>query len=407
MKKITLTALFCAMFMAPSVVNAQEVTYVEDPAQGYTFNRFQDNWFIEAEGGAGVMLSQKDQEADFGDRYGWKGNLAIGKWFSPIIGVRIGGEFNQMKGVVDPNGVNGALGVRKDKEKINGYFAQQFNNIGAFGDVMLNLTNWWCGYRPGRVYNAVAYAGMGVHWVYEKENQGEGDWKYAAGADHSRNFSFRAGLLNTFALSKHVNFLLDLRFDMLQDHVDGFGQRSWVEYPSVLLGFSYKFNKTDWTAPVVPVCPTYKYTDAEGDALVARLQAADAKIASLEQQLRDCLNKKPVEQVKNDAPLATIYYPIGKSYITGVQKKVVNAVANVMTQNDKNYVLTGWADNYTGSAKINTKLRKDRVAGVKKALIGKGVAASRLDAQINDGNLTNFGAKSASLDRAVTINEAK
>lgn len=407
MKKITLTALFCAMFMASSVVNAQEVTYVEDPAQGYTFNRFQDNWFIEAEGGAGVMLSQKDQEADFGDRYGWKGNLAIGKWFSPIIGVRIGGEFNQMKGVVDPNGVNGALGVRKDKEKINGYFAQQFNNIGAFGDVMLNLTNWWCGYRPGRVYNAVAYAGMGIHWVYEKENQGEGDWKYAAGADHSRNFSFRAGLLNTFALSKHVNFLLDLRFDMLQDHVDGFGQRSWVEYPSVLLGFSYKFNKTDWTAPVVPVCPTYKYTDAEGDALVARLQAADAKIASLEQQLRDCLNKKPVEQVKNDAPLATIYYPIGKSYITGVQKKVVNAVANVMTQNDKNYVLTGWADNYTGSAKINTKLRKDRVAGVKKALIGKGVAASRLDAQINDGNLTNFGAKSASLDRAVTINEAK
>ena len=118
MKKITLTALFCAMFMAPSVVNAQEVTYVEDPAQGYTFNRFQDNWFIEAEGGAGVMLSQKDQEADFGDRYGWKGNLAVGKWFSPILGVRLGGEFNQMKGVVDPNGVNGALGVRKDKEKI-------------------------------------------------------------------------------------------------------------------------------------------------------------------------------------------------------------------------------------------------------------------------------------------------
>ena len=407
MKKITLTALFCAMFMAPSVVNAQEVTYVEDPAQGYTFNRFQDNWFIEAEGGAGVMLSQKDQEADFGDRYGWKGNLAIGKWFSPILGVRLGGEFNQMKGVVDPNGVNGALGVRKDKEKINGYFAQQFNNIGAFGDVMLNLTNWWCGYRPGRVYNAVAYAGMGIHWVYEKENQGEGDWKYAAGADHSRNFSFRAGLLNTFALSKHVNFLLDLRFDMLQDHVDGFGQRTWVEYPSVLLGFSYKFNKTDWTAPVVPVCPTYKYTDAEGDALVARLQAADAKIASLEQQLRDCLNRKPEVVEKDDAPLATIYYPIGKSYITGVQKKVVNAVANVMTQNDKNYVLTGWADNYTGSAKINTKLRKARVAGVKKALIGKGVKASRLDAQINDGNLTNFGAKSASLDRAVTINEAK
>ena len=78
-----------------------------------------------------------------------------------------------------------------------------------------------------------------------------------------------------------------------------------------------------------------------------------------------------------------------------------------MKNENSNYVLTGWADNYTGSDKINTKLRKDRVAGVKKALIANGVDGSRLDAQINDGNLTNFGAKCASLDRAVTINRAK
>ena len=105
--------------------------------------------------------------------------------------------------------------------------------------------------------------------------------------------------------------------------------------------------------------------------------------------------------------MATIYYPIGKSKITGVNTKLVNAVANLMKESDKNYVLTGWADNYTGSDKINAKLRKDRVNGVKKALVKKGVKADRLDAQINDGNLTKFGAKSASLDRAVTINEAK
>ncbi|MGM9811595.1 MAG: OmpA family protein, partial [Muribaculaceae bacterium] len=151
----------------------------------------------------------------------------------------------------------------------------------------------------------------------------------------------------------------------------------------------------------------WKYTDAEGDALAARLQAAEAKIADLEKQLRDCLNRKPEVIEKDDAPLATIYYPIGKSTITGVNTKIVNAVAEVMKQSDKNYVLTGWADNYTGTDKINAKLRKDRVNGVKKALVRKGVAADRLDAQINDGNLTNFGAKCASLDRAVTINEAK
>ena len=126
------------MFMGSAVASAQEVTYVEDPAQGYLFNRFQDNWFIEAEGGAGVMMSKFDAKADFGDRIGWKANLAVGKWFSPLLGVRLGAEFNQMKGVaVGPN----AIGYRANGKAVDNYMPQQFNNIGGFGDVMLNITN--------------------------------------------------------------------------------------------------------------------------------------------------------------------------------------------------------------------------------------------------------------------------
>ncbi len=407
MKKITLMALACAMFMVPTVASAQEVTYVEDPAQGYVFNKFCDNWFVEALGGAGVMMSKYDAEAKFTDRIGWKGNLAIGKWFSPVIGVRVGGEFNQMKGVAKAGSVS-SLGMRQESVK-TGYNAQQFNNIGAFGDVMFNLTNLFCGYKPGRFYNADLYAGFGVHWVYERENDGKGDWKYAGGDTHSRNFSARVGLLNTFRLSEHVNLLLDLRFDEMQEHVDGF-TKTWVEYPSALLGLSYKFDKTEWNAPVVPVCPTYKYTDAEGDALVARLAAADRKIADLEEQLKNCRKPAPVVQQAAptvEAPLATIYYPINVSKIVGVQNNVVDAVANVMAEESNNYELTGWADNYTGNDKINTRLRKERVAGVKEALVGKGIAADRLNTQINDGNLTNYGPKCASLDRAVTIVRAK
>jgi len=35
--------------------------------------------------------------------------------------------------------------------------------------------------------------------------------------------------------------------------------------------------------------------------------------------------------------------------------------------------------------------------------VKKGVAESRLDTEINNGELTNYGPKCASLDRAVTI----
>lgn len=413
MKKITLMALACAMFMVPSLAKAQEVTYVEDPAQGYTFNRFQDNWFIEALGGAGVMMSKWDKNLDFKDRIGWKGNLFLGKWFSPVMGVRFGGEFNQMKGATMQD-VWAGMGLRRDQAGKNGTIKQQFNNIGVALDVMLNITNWWCGYHPGRVYNAIPYVGFGHHWAVYRENENsKGDWSYAGEKKqdgvkrYARNYSGRAGLLNTFRLGEHVNLLLDLRFELMQEHVDGAGQRTWIEYPSALLGLSYKFNKTEWTAPIVPVCPTYKCTDAECDALVARLAAADRKIADLEKQLRDCLNRDvppPTPETK-DAPLAIVYFPINVSKIVGVQNDVVNAVGEVMLDENKTYTLTGWADNYTGNDKINTRLRKDRVATVKNALVKKGVADSRLNTQIDDRNRpdADFGPKSAPLSRAVTI----
>lgn len=401
------------MFMG-SAANAQGVVEL-----GYGFNRMQDNWFVQATGGAGIMMSTNDQKADFMDRIGWKGNLYIGKWFSPLLGVRVGGEFNQMKGVAAQYS---ALGYRADKMISNDWPLQQFNNVGVAGDVLFNATNWILGYKPGRFYNATVYAGMGIHWVFDKENNGAGDWKYAGneGGDHSRNFSFRAGLLNSFRISNHVDVLLDLRFEMMQEHVDGWGKRTWTEYPSAQLGFAYKFGKTEWDVFTAPVCPTYKYTDAEGDELVRKLNAANNKISDLEAKLRDCQRKlaeKPEPTVvnnytaaqtvvSNDAPLATIYYPIGKSFISPVYKDVCNAVSEVMKEETGNYVLTGWADNYTGNDKINTKLRKDRVAGVKDYLVNKGVEESRLDAQINDGDLAT-SAKTAPLGRAVTITRAK
>ena len=74
-----------------------------------------------------------------------------------------------------------------------------------------------------------------------------------------------------------------------------------------------------------------------------------------------------------------------------------------MKGENKNYMLTGWADNYTGNDQINVRLRKGRVATVKNELVKRGVADNRLETEINNGELTNYGPKAASLDRAVTI----
>ena len=414
MKRIVLIAMLFVAYLVPSTSIAQEVTYVEDPSQGYLFNRMRDNWFIDAEGGVGLFMSSYDAHAPFGKRIGAKANIHIGKWFSPLLGLRFGGDFEQLKGATWV-GNYAALGYHNyPKLYDNGKYAPtHFNDIGVTGDVLFNVSNWLCGYKPYRFYNAIFFVGVDANWVYARSGArpvSDGPWKYGANddPDHCRNYSVHAGLLNSFALSKKFDLLLDMRFDFLQEHADGagMGYRTWNEYPSIMIGIAYKLGKSEWNAPVTAVCPEWKYTDAEGDALVANLNDANRKIADLENQLRKCLEKKP-EALKEtpavEPPLATVYFPINRTEVLGVQRNVVEAIAEVMKNEDRNYMLTGWADNYTGNDNINTRLRKGRVASVKQELVKKGVAERRLDTEINNGELTNYGPKCASLDRAVTI----
>ena len=407
MKKIALLVLLCAAYLVPSFTSAQEVVYVEDPSQGYLLNRMRDNWFIMADGGVGMMMSSYDKHEHFAHRLGAKADFFVGKWFSPLLGLRAGMDYEQIKGATW-TGNYAALGYRNWPRQLDGgkYVPQHFNNFGFVGDVLFNVSNWLCGYKPHRFYNCIYYVGMTVNWVYARDGKrpvSDGPWRYGANddPDHSRNYSMQTGLLNSFAITKKIDFNVDLRFDLMQEHIDGagMGYRTWNEYPGILLGMTYKFGKSEWNAPIQAVCPEWKYPDHVGDSLVAELANAKRRIKDLEDQLKDCLEPAPVVE----APLATVYFPINRTEVLGVQRNVVNAIAEVMNNENRNYVLTGWADNYTGNDKINTRLRKGRVATVKNELVKKGVAESRLETKIDNGELTDYGPKCASLDRAVTI----
>ena len=189
--------------------NAQEVTYVEDPAQGYLFNKFSDNWFIQGEGGVSVGFTDDDSHRPFGDRFAPAASLYVGKWFSPLLGIRGGADFLSVKGLsLLDNEVS--IGARPNEHIYDGkYFKTKQNYFGPAFDVMLNLTNWWCGYRPGRVYNAYVYAGGGLYWTLTKyaEKPGEKEkWHNC----HDCVITIRAGLTQEFNLTKHFALGLDL-----------------------------------------------------------------------------------------------------------------------------------------------------------------------------------------------------
>ena len=387
----TLAALAAGAFSA----NAQEVTYVEDCSQGYLQNKAKDNWFMTVQGGSNILFGNSNIHADLKNRFGGNAGLYFGKWVTPTFGFRFGGQYLMTKGATRYS----TMMFRKMNEGAlaNGYYPTKMQAVSPEFDVLINLTNWWCGYRPGRVYNAVLHGGGGAMFMFRRAYDGNDlGWRSA----HDTPIYIAAGLQNNFAVSKRVDLFLDVNYQIFK--MAGVPNH-YVQDLQLSAGLNVKFGKTEWNCPVTAVCPTWKYTDAEGDALVARLAQADAKIKDLQKQLDECLKRPVVEKVSCEG-LATIYYPINQYSISNREKTILKSLAEVMkeTPNQK-YILTGWADNYTGNDEINTRLRNQRVNTVKDYLVKCGVSESQLDARIDAANLTDFGVKGAPLDRAVTI----
>ena len=412
MKKSVLLGLAILAFGGSSAV-AQEVQYVPDCSQGLLINKNTSNWFITLQGGANMLFGKGDIHAAIKDRIDGQGAIYVGKWVTPNFGFRFGANYKMAKGATHKNGEfyhynYGQL--TKDDKVQNGWYPQLWQGVGPEFDVLINLTNWWCGYRPDRVYNAVLHGGAGAYWRWYR---GEGDkanekaWHKA----HNTIMFATLGLQNNFRLSKHVDFFIDLQYQMIDD-------MELEHAADINLGFTFNLGKTGWDCPVSAVCPTWKYTDAEGDALVQAVEVQTAEINNLKKALADCqeaLKNKPApeqpkvikvtEKLNTCHGLITVYFPIGKSDLSQREQIVLKACADVIKErnDDQVYSLVGWADSYTGNDNINDALRLKRVETVKKYLIKCGVKESQLDASTDASELTNFGVAGAPLDRAVTI----
>lgn len=403
MKKIMTLALACATMLSSSAI-AQEVTYVEDPAQGYTFNRFKDNWFITAEGGVNYQFSKHDINREWSDRFAPAFGLQIGKWFSPILGFRGGATYLGAKGLsrnADAFGVlyNDEGAVRTFENEHGTYYKTKVANLGVNFDAMLNVTNWWCGYKPNRVYNFIAYVGGAAYFGFEHEVGSTSKWD----KHFDTNIALRGGIINSFNVSKQVALSLDIRYTCLGARREaGLQYGALTNNAAAFLGVTYLFNQRTWTAPVVPVCPVPENCDP----IRARLAECEARLADTQRKLDECLRRPMPEAPVAEpciAPLATVYFPIGSSTVSKVDTKVLASVADMIKADTSvKYDVVGWADTWTGTDAINKRLRTNRANNVKNILVKNGVNADQLEVSEGEGNKYP-NRESIYLDRCVTI----
>ena len=120
----------------------EEVIYDNDKYKVET-NHFWDNWFVSAGFGGQIIFGNHDKQVKFFDRIAPALDIAVGKWFTPSIGVRLmystqkegHGEFPTHSTGVDVPGKGG-----------DGYWLmkQKFKFYNLHLDALFNMSNILC-----------------------------------------------------------------------------------------------------------------------------------------------------------------------------------------------------------------------------------------------------------------------
>lgn len=361
MKKLLIVLAMCGLSMGSM---AQETT--ADPVEKYSVatNSFWSNWFVQV--GADWNAFYSNQEHGQGlSRSPFKSfratpgfSIAIGKWFTPGLGLRT--KFS---------GVWGRTVVDENKHS---------NHIWTLNEnVLFNLSNMLYGYNPNRVWNFVPFVGAGIN-------------RNCCADRYAMNLS--AGILNTFRVSKHVGIHFELGWNYAEEDFDavkpdGKGGRIWEGKDNKLyaeLGLTFNLGKASWDkTPDVDAIKAL--SQAQIDALNAQLNDANAENARLKNLLAQKKDATAAVKEYVGTPVS-VFFNINKSVIAS-KKDLVNVknMAEYAKENNANLLVTGYADSATGKPAYNQKLSEKRAETVANELVKMGVSRDQITTEAKGG----------------------
>lgn len=359
---------------------------VEIPSKKYSVatNSFWANWFVSA--GANFTAAYTSQENNCNvnpfssDRGTFGFSVAVGKWFTPGIGLRT---------------------------KFDGIWAKQVNTrtdhhsykyLNLHEDLMFNLSNLLYGYNEKRVWNFIPYVGIG--WARNMDNVNNGT-------------SYNFGLLNNFRVSDRVQIFADLHtawmaggFDAAPaDPYGAYSEHTLRHYDKLVgltVGVTYNLGTHTWEK-VPDVDALMAMNKEQMDALNASLKEQQDENARLRTLLAQQKSAETVEKVVKEVvntPLS-VFFNINSSRIAS-RKDLVNVkdLVEYAKANGSKIVVTGYADSKTGSAAYNQQLSQKRADVVANELVKMGVNRDNIEV-VAAGGVNNISPYS--YNRRVTI----
>ena len=337
----------------------------------YVTNGAFDNTFIGIGAGVNSVL-----EKGYGlGKIGLATDVNFGKWFTPAVGARIGWHGIQ----------NTSKSGELDKAP--------FHYI--HGDLLWNVSNSIDGYKETRFWNFIPYVTGGLSLI-----------KHHGLKQFDQEFAGGVGLLNSLRLGERVNLNLDLGIIAARAEayeMNGFIKR-YAGFPTATLGLQFNLGRTgfDRLASVMPVIVPLPFTEADYNALKAKVAALEKENADLKNKIADL--EKQLAPFKNlvdgqtylfengrftavDAKVAspaTVYFDLGSAKLSEREKAHLEYFANNVVDANTALVLTGSADKQTGTSSINQKLSEKRCETVKNLLVNKfGATAGNIETVAN------------------------
>lgn len=361
MKKLFIALAFAGISLSSMAQDA-------DPTLKYSVatNSFWSNWFIQVGADWNAWYSGQEHGQDLATspfkkfRSNPGVSVAVGKWFTPGLGLR-----TKLSGIWGKN-------VTDDNNDGNGNKYWTLNE-----HVLFNLSNMLCGYNPDRIWNFIPFAGAGVSRSMTHNT-------------YAMNYSL--GILNTFRVSKKVGINFELGWDRLEGDADGCdysnGNRGWDSHDNKLyaeVGLTYNLGKASWDkTPDVDAIKAL--SQSQIDALNAQLNDANAENARLKKLLAE-KKEEPTKGVKEfaNSPVS-VFFNINK-YKIASRKDLVNVkeMAKYAQENDANILVTGYADSATGKPAYNQKLSEKRANTVADEIVKMGVSRDKITTEAKGG----------------------
>ena len=348
-----------AGFLAGQNVSAQTLVVEEEivevqPLPGtqyYSSKGARSNWFISV--GAGTQTYVKSLHRGK-QQFTLALDVAAGKWISPYLALRLdfmGGSVKKMwPRVGEP---------------------QTARYVALYGDLMWDLTNALGGYNPMRIVSFRPFAGVGAMYTFKNEMAGRDTYL----------FPVSAGININFRLCHYADFFIEGRANMMQF----WASRRIETVVSAVAGITIKLGKERFSS----------YNPYAEQALVSSM---NERINDLREELEDCENRPlpPPEKIimykTVPAPVDTtpectgklmsvVRFSLNSAQIAPVEMVNIYNVAQYMkTHKNCTLVVTGYADEKTGTPEYNKQLSQRRAQAVMDTLIKQyNIPAGRIE----------------------------